>query len=257
MNAAMQTSDGPVPALVPGALAGRVILITGAHGGLGTEAAKACAQAGATVVLLGRKLPKLNRLYDAVKALGPEPALYPLDMAGADPSDYEQLAEKIASELGGLHGVLHCAAEFKGLAPLETIAPEDFVRNLHVNFTAPWLLTQACLPWLRQQPDSAVVFVSDEPARVGRAYWGGYGLSKCGIEQLAAMLHDETDASPVRVACLRPGPMRSDIRARAYVEEAASRCPSPAHYAPACVHLLSPAGAAQRGRVWAPRPEQP
>ena len=244
-----------IPAVASDALAGRVILITGAHGGLGSEAAKACAQAGATVVLLGRKLPKLNRVYDAVKALGPEPAIYPLDLAGADPSDYEQLAAKIASELGGLHGLLHCAAEFKGLAPLETVAPEDFVRNLHVNFTAPWLLTQACLPFLRQQVDSAVVFVSDETSRVGRAYWGAYGLAKCGIERLALMLHDETDASAVRVSCLQPGPMRTDIRSRAYVEEAASRCPAPARYAPACVHLLSAAGLAQRGQIWAPRPE--
>lgn len=243
-----------IPALQPEALSGRVILITGAHGGLGSEAAKACAQAGATVVLLGRKLPKLNRVYDAVKALGPEPALYPMDLAGADPADYEQLADKLAGELGGVHGILHCAAEFKGLAPLEATAPDDFVRNLHVNLTAPWLLTQACLPRLREQPDSAVVFVSDEPERVGRAYWGAYGLAKQGMENLARMLHDETEAGPVRVSCLRPGPMRSDIRSRAYVEEAASRCPSPVLYAPACVHLLSAAGAAQRGRIWAPRP---
>lgn len=243
----------PVPAA--DALAGRIILITGAHGGLGTEAAKACAQAGATVVLLGRKLPKLNRVYDAVKALGPEPALYPMDLAGADPSDYEQLADKLVSELGGLHGVLHCAAEFKGLAPLDTVEPADFVRTLHVNLTAPWLLTQACLPALKAQADSAVVFVSDEPVRVGRAYWGAYGLAKQGIENLATMLHDETGNGPVRVSCLRPGPMRTDIRSRAYLEEAALKCPPPGRFAAACVHLLSAAGAAQRGQVWVPRPE--
>jgi NAD(P)-dependent dehydrogenase (short-subunit alcohol dehydrogenase family) len=92
----------------PGALADRVILVTGAYGGLGEAAAKACAQAGATVVLLGRKVPKLSRTYDAVKALGPTPALYPLDLAGADPADYEAMADTIASSLGGLHGVLHC-----------------------------------------------------------------------------------------------------------------------------------------------------
>ena len=48
------------------ALAGRVVLVAGAHGGLGSVAARACARAGATVVLLGRRVPKLNRLYDAV-----------------------------------------------------------------------------------------------------------------------------------------------------------------------------------------------
>ena len=233
----------------PDALAGRVILVTGAYGGLGEAAAKACAQAGATVVLLGRKVPKLSRTYDAVKALGPLPALYPMDLAGADPADYEQMADRIVADLGGLHGILHCAAEFDGLRPLETTPPEDFVRKLHVNLTAPWLLTQACLPALRAQPDAAVVFVLDDPARVQRAYWGPYGIAKAGLLGLMRMLDDETDAGSIRVSALQPGPMHSNIRSRAFVEEPATRVPMPARAAHACVHLLSPAGAAWRGEV--------
>lgn len=249
----MSNTPAPLPEVAADALAGRVILVTGAHGGLGAEAAKACARAGAAVVLLGRKLPKLNRVYDAVKALGPEPALYPVDLAGADPADYAQLAEKIAAELGGLHGVLHCAAEFTGLAPLEATEPEAFVRCLHVNLTAPWLLTQACLPWLRKSGDSAVVFTTDDPARVGKAYWGAYGLAKQGLANLVRQLSAETDQTPVRVSGLEPGPMRTDLRARAYSDETQLRVPGPAAYAAACVHLLSPAGLAHRGTVWAPR----
>lgn len=249
----MNSPAAAMPDVAADALAGRVVLVTGAHGGLGAEAAKACARAGATVVLLGRKLPKLNRVYDAVKAIGPEPALYPVDLAGADPADYAQLAEKVASELGGLHGLLHCAAEFTGLAPLEATEPEAFVRCLHVNLTAPWLLTQACLPWLRKSGDSAVVFTTDDPARVGKAYWGAYGLAKQGLAALVRQLSAETDQTPVRVAGLEPGPMRTDLRARAYADEAQLRVPAPAAYAAACVHLLSPAGIAHRGSVWAPR----
>ncbi|MBY4598416.1 SDR family NAD(P)-dependent oxidoreductase [bacterium BD-1] len=249
----MSTAPAPLPLVAPDALAGRVVLVTGAHGGLGAEAAKACARAGATVVLAGRKVPKLNRVYDAVKALGPEPAIYPLDLAGADPADYAALAEKVATELGGLHGLLHCAAEFSGLAPLEATDPEAFVRTLHVNLTAPWLLTQACLPWMRRHDDAAVVFVTDDPARVGKAYWGAYGLAKQGLAALVRQLSAETDATSVRVAGLEPGPMRTDLRARAYADEAQLRVPAPAAYAPACVHLLSPAGAPLRGQVWAPR----
>ena len=243
----------PMPAT--DALAGRVILITGAYGGLGEAAARACAQAGATLVLLGRKVPKLSRTYDAIKALGAQPALYPLDMAGADPADYEAMADKIAAEFGGLHGILHCAGEFTGLAPLELTAPEEFVRKLHVNLTAPWLLTQACLPVLKQQADSAVVFVTDDLARVNKAYWGPYGIAKAGMQGLVRMLHDETENGPVRISALEPGPMRTNIRSRAFVEEAATLCPSPSLYANACVHLLSEAGRDRRGQIWAPRVE--
>jgi NAD(P)-dependent dehydrogenase (short-subunit alcohol dehydrogenase family) len=234
------------------ALNGRVILITGAYGGLGEASARACTKAGATVVLLGRKVPKLNRTYDAVKVLGAEPALYPMDLAGAHPADYETMADKIAAELGGLHGILHCAAEFKGLIPLQASEPDDFVKQLHVGLTAPWLLTQACMPYLIKQ-DSAVVFVGDDLSRVNKAYWGAYGIAKAGLQGLMRTLHDETENSLVRVSMLEPGSMRTSIRARAYVEEAATNHPFADQYAAACVHLLSEAGKQHRGQVFAPR----
>jgi NAD(P)-dependent dehydrogenase (short-subunit alcohol dehydrogenase family) len=242
----------PTPAA--DALKGRVILITGAYGGLGEASAKACTKAGATVVLLGRKVPKLNRTYDAVKMLGAEPALYPLDMSGAHPADYDIMADKIVSELGGLHGILHCAVEFKGLIGLENTDPNDFVKQLHVGLTAPWLLTQSCLPYLKQH-DSAVVFVGDNLARVNKAYWGAYGVAKAGLQGLMHTLHDETESSSVRVSMLEPGTMRTSIRSRAYVEEAATNHPSPEKYAPACVYLLSEAGREYRGQIFAPKSE--
>ncbi|MGH8078709.1 MAG: SDR family NAD(P)-dependent oxidoreductase, partial [Lysobacter sp.] len=165
------------------------MLVTGAHGGLGAAAALACARADATVVLLGRKVPKLNRLYDAVAAVGLEPLLYPLDLEGAAPDDYAQLAERIGNELGRLDGVLHCAAEFPGLTPLLQTDPAAFARAIHVNLTAPWWLSQACLPLLSKAPDAALVFAMDDPARVGQAYWGGYGVAQHGLASLVGMLH--------------------------------------------------------------------
>lgn len=234
------------------ALADRVVLVTGAHGGLGSAAALACARAGATVVLLGRKLPKLNRLYDALAVAGPEPLLYPLDLEGAAPDDYAELAARIEGELGRLDGVLHCAAEFRGLTPLLQTDPAAFARAIHVNLTAPWWLSQACLPLLAKSADAALVFALDEPARVGRAYWGGYGVAQHGLASLVGMLHAELAKSPVRVAGLRPGPMRTPLRAKAFVEEDDRIASEPSMYAPACVTLLSSAGAVHRGTIWCP-----
>jgi len=237
-----------------GSLEGRVILVTGAHGGLGAAAAQACARAGATVVLLGRKVPKLNRVYDALAQVGPEPLLYPLDLEGASADDYAELAQRIEAELGRLDGVLHCAADFAGLTPLMQTDPAVFARAVHVNLTAPWWLTQACLPLLARSDDAAVVFVIDDVVRVGQAYWGGYGLAQQGLEGLVRMLHAELPNSSIRVAGLRPGPMRTALRAKAYVEENDRVAVDPAAYAASCVTLLSPAGAAHRGQVWAPAP---
>lgn len=234
------------------ALSGRVVLVTGANGGLGSAAAAACASAGATVVLLGRKLPKLNRVYDTLAQLGPEPLLYPLDLEGAQPDDYAEMAARIDSELGRLDGVLHCAADFPGLTPLAQTDPAAFARAVHVNLTAPWWLSQACLPLLGKAPDSALVFALDDPQRVGQAYWGGYGAAQHGLAALVGMLNAELGNSSIRVSGLRPGPMRTPLRARAYVEESDRSARDPGAYAQACVSLLSAEGAVHRGQVWAP-----
>ncbi|MFT3762127.1 MAG: SDR family NAD(P)-dependent oxidoreductase [Pseudoxanthomonas sp.] len=242
-------------AAAPGALAGRVVLVSGACGGLGAAAAPACAQAGAAVVLLGRKLPKLNRVYDDCARAGAEPLLYPLDLEGASPDDYAELAQRISVECGRLDGVLHCAAEFRGLTPLEHTDPAVFARAIHVNLTAPWWLTQACLPLLKQAPDSAVVFALDDPTRTAQAYWGGYGVAQHGLSALVGMLAAELANTPVRVSALQPGPMRTPLRAKVYADEGDGDAHDPADYAQACVQLLSPAGAAHRGRVWRAPPQ--
>lgn len=239
-----------LPTRAPRALDQRVVLVSGAHGGLGSAAAVACARAGATVVLLGRKLPKLNRVYDAVAQAGAEPLLYPLDLEGASPDDYAELANRLRAELGHLDGVLHCAVEFKGLTPLEHTDPAAFARVMHVNLTAPWWLSQACLPLLRQAQDAALVFALDDLQRVGQPYWGAYGIAQHGLAAMVGMLHAELASSSVRVSALQPGPMRTGLRSRAYADDNDLQAREATDYADACVTLLSSAGAAHRGQVW-------
>ena len=152
------------------------------------------------MILLGRKVAKLNRVHDAIAREGLTPLLYPLDLEGASPDDYAELALRIDGELGRLDGLLHCAAEFRGLTPLEHTDPAAFARAVHVNLTAPWWLTQACLPLLRRADDASVVFVLDDPARVGQAFWGGYGVAQHGLAALVGTLHAELANSAVRVS---------------------------------------------------------
>ncbi|TLX22051.1 SDR family NAD(P)-dependent oxidoreductase [Thermomonas fusca] len=231
------------------ALDGRIVLVAGAAGGLGSAAALACAQAGATLVLLGRKLAPLNRLYDAVKAVGPEPILYPLDLEGASPDDFDQLGQAIDGEFSRLDGLLHCAAEFKGLTPLAHTDPANFARAIHVDLTARWWLTQACLPLLAKSDAGAAVFVLDDPARSGSAFWGGYGIAQAGQSALIRMLQAELGEHGPRISGLQPGPMRTNLRAKAYQANADLKARPAEHYAAACVELLSPAGAAWRGAI--------
>lgn len=236
----------------PGAdeLSGRVILITGATGGLGSAVAQAVSAAGATPVLLGRRRRALEKLYDAlVEAGGAEPAIAPLDLETATPDAFDETVAALQRELGRLDGLVHAAALFEGLTPMAVHKPDEWLRVLQVNVSAPFALTQACLPALQEAADSAVVFVTDDPERMGRAHWGAYGTSKAAVERMASILHEETDRSALRVHLLLPGPMRTALRRMAWFGEDTMAQPTPEATARAVVYLLSRQGAAARGRT--------
>ncbi|HET8897514.1 MAG TPA: SDR family NAD(P)-dependent oxidoreductase [Rhodanobacteraceae bacterium] len=232
-------------------LADRVVLVTGPSGGLGRAAALACQAAGATVVLAGRKVRKLEKVYDELKALGgAEPAIFPIDLAGASPRDYDSLVEALEREFGRLDGVVHAAAHFAGLTPLTMEKPDNWLLDLQVNLTAPLLLTQALQPLLMAAPDPALVYLLDDPERLARAHWNGYGVAKAGLERMVAILHAETATSKLRVHALLPAPMRTGLRRLAWFAEDASAIALPEASAPAVVYLLAGAGGASaRGGV--------
>jgi NAD(P)-dependent dehydrogenase (short-subunit alcohol dehydrogenase family) len=228
----------------------RVVLVTGATGGLGRATSLAAAAAGATVVLLGRKVRALESLYDEIERLGgPQPAVYPMDLAGATPRDYADLAASIERECGRLDGVVHAAAHFDGLQPFDQQKPEEWARTQQVNVTAPFQITQACMGLLRQAPDAAIVFVLDDPERTGKAFWGGYGVAKHALAGLASIVHEETENSRVRTHALLPGPMRTVLRRAAYYGEDTLMHPEPEHAARFVVWLLGSDAASMRGRT--------
>ncbi len=144
---------------------------------------------------------------------------------------------------------MHAAARFDLLTPLALLDPEVWLGTLHVNLSAPFLLTQACMPLLQERADSAVVFVLDDPERMTRAHWGAYGVAKAGLAGLVSILHQETDESSLRVHALLPGPMRSALRQRAWFGEDTRLLATPEAPARAAVYLLSAEGAAARGKV--------
>lgn len=239
----------------PGLLDGRVVVVTGVTGGLGGATAKAAVRAGATVVITGRKVRALEKQYDDLLALGgAAPVIHPLDLESATPNDYAALAEGIEQEFGRLDGIVHAAAHFNELTPLAMHKPDDWLRAMQINVSAPFALTQACMPLLGKAADSSVVFVFDDPGLLSRAHWGGYGVSKAAVERLATVLHAENGRGPLRVHALLPPPMRTALRRAAYYGENTLDRPLPDAAAEAVVYLLSDAGSAARGSVLDLRP---
>jgi len=227
-----------------GLLAGRVILITGAGSGLGKALAIECARAGASVILSGRNLRKLEAVYDELETMGaPRPAIAVLDLAVATAPDYDGLAKIIDSEFGRLDGVVHAAGLLGDRTPLEQYDVPTWCRVLHVNLTAPFILTQVLLPNLRKSPDASVIFVSSGVVKNQRPFWGAYAVAKTGLESVRSMLSQELDGEPnIRVNSVNPGRMRTAMRAAAYPAEDPNTVPAPASVSGPFLYLLSARG---------------
>lgn len=230
----------------------RVILITGAGDGLGKATALACARHGATVILLGRTIRKLEKTYDEIQeAGGPEPAIYPMNLEGAAPKDYEDLAATLTQEFGHLSGLVHNAAELGPLSPTDHYSIEQWYKVMQVNLNAPFLLTKACLPLLRKDPDASVVFVSDAVGRKAKAYWGAYAVSKFGLEGLAQVLAEETENSgALRCNSFDPGILNTQLRRNAYPAEAIADNPAADTAVPGLLYLLGPDSKGVTGGQW-------
>ena len=234
-------------ALAGDSLAGRTVLVTGAGDGIGRMAAVAYARHGAEVVLLGRTVAKLEAAFDEIVQAGcREPAIYPLDLACATPSDYAELATNIQGKLGRLDGILHNAAVLDLLTPLEFHPTEVWEQTLRANLTAPFLLTQACLPLLKAAPDGVLIFTSDECAVRPKAYWGAYGVSKAGLDHLALMWAQELDKTAVRIHVVDTGPVRTEMRLRTHPGAAAAAWPPASDLMDFYVRLMGPEGVAYR-----------
>ncbi|HTD75746.1 MAG TPA: YciK family oxidoreductase [Steroidobacteraceae bacterium] len=232
-------------------LEGRVILVTGAGSGLGRALAIGCARAGASVILSGRNSAKLDRVYDEIESLGgaAQPAIATLDLAAATAVEYDALARTIDTEFGKLDGLVHAAALLGDRTPLEQYDVPLWCKVLHVNLTAPFILTQVMLPALRKSPDASVIFVSSGVVKQARPFWGAYAVSKAGLESVRAMLFEELEGEAnMRFNSVNPGRMRTAMRAAAYPAEDPNTVPSAESVIGPFLYLLSERGRGIDGR---------
>ena len=225
-------------------LKGRVILVTGAGQGMGQVAALTYAAHGATVILHGRKVARLENVYDEIESAGgPQAAIFPLDLEQAGDRDFEAMAQAIKLQLGRLDGILHNASLIFSLAPLENQTLAQWLAMLRVNLAAPFALTRAFLPLLKASPDACVIMTAEshghDPAAA--AYWGGFAVAKAGVEALVKIQAQEWEILPnLRINALIPGPVHTPQRAKTHPGEAKHTLPQPADLMAAYLYLIGP-----------------
>jgi len=188
----------------PDLLAGRTLLVTGAGSGIGRALAQTLACHGARLILVGRTVARLESVYDAITEKGgPEPIIHAMNLLGASPDDYAELAAQLAQQCGGLDGLIHNAGLLGTLTSIEGQDLNNWRQIMQVNLHAPFLLTRACLGLLRRSPRACLLFTASGVGRRGRAYWGAYSVSKFAIEGLMQVLADELAAAGNIMVCSR------------------------------------------------------
>jgi NAD(P)-dependent dehydrogenase (short-subunit alcohol dehydrogenase family) len=223
-----------------GELKDKVILVTGANRGFGLAITMDLSKAGATVIMLGRDLGSLEYAYDAVVNAGyKEPILYPLDLEGATPENYQELQDNVLEKFDKLDGLIHNAAILGVQMPIEQYDIKLWYSTLQINLSAPFMLTQFLIPALVKSEDARILFLSSSVGREARAYWGAYSVSKFGIEGFAKTLSEELEKTNITVNTVNPGKLRTEMRRTAYPAEDSSTVPTPEEKSAAIVYLLS------------------
>jgi NAD(P)-dependent dehydrogenase (short-subunit alcohol dehydrogenase family) len=121
---------------------------------------------------------------------------------------------------------------------------------LRINLSAVHGLTRAVLPLLQAAGDASLVFTSNSSARLGKAYWGAYGVADIALEGMARMWAEElASAGRVRVNIFVPGPVNSPVRRKTHPGEAPDQNPSPASLADRYVYLLGPDSQGVNGQI--------
>jgi NAD(P)-dependent dehydrogenase (short-subunit alcohol dehydrogenase family) len=200
--------------------AGKIALIPGATGALGSALAMALGKAGATVVLAGRNVKALEKRYDALIAAGaPEPAIYPINFEGAAQLDYESMADRLVETFGGVDVLAWSVGHWHGMEPLNNLAPPVWLSALHLNCTAPWLLFRALFDSLRAR-SGAAVFPLAPRALTELAFAGAYGAAQASLRNWVTSAASENERLMPRVYGVELPALKSKLRLAAFPAEA-------------------------------------
>jgi NAD(P)-dependent dehydrogenase (short-subunit alcohol dehydrogenase family) len=163
------------------AVAGRVVLVTGASSGIGERTAELLSGAGANVLLTARRADRLSVIVDRIEAGGWRASAYPVDLA--DPEAVDRLVADVLADHGRVDVVVSNAGKSIRRSVADTTGRfHDVTRTEAVNYLGPVRLLMGLLPRMRAQGNGHVVNVSTLNVDLPAAHWAAYSASKAAFE---------------------------------------------------------------------------
>ncbi len=182
-------------------------LITGATGGLGRALAHAFAARDYDLFLLGQSPVKLERLQQEVAGYPISVKTAVCDLGRAD--DIRDLFVQTSGQLEGLSVLVNAAGISRG-ARVEALTEVDWNASLAINLTAPFLISQHCVPYLRRSRNASIINISSMAGVVG-ASKPSYAASKAGLIGLTKSLAGNLAPLGIRVNCIVPGAVDTEM----------------------------------------------
>jgi short-subunit dehydrogenase len=195
-------------------LRGRTCVVTGASSGIGRAIALALASAGATVCAVARRRHELEVTVDRSNGVG-RFVLYTADLI--DDDELEQLSKALLEREAGVDVLVHSAGTIS-IGDCETAPVRDLDRQYATNVRAPYLLTQALLPALRESRGQ-IVFVNSTVGLAASANVAQYAATKHALRAIADSLREEINPQGVRVVSVYPGRTATPLQAKLHAIE--------------------------------------
>ncbi|MEO8304321.1 MAG: glucose 1-dehydrogenase [Betaproteobacteria bacterium] len=200
----------------PFELGGKVALITGAYRGLGFAIAKGLAEAGATVVLNGRKPEALAAAAKMLTDAGLRASTRAFDVTDGD------AARACVTAIEGDHGHLDILVNNAGIQrrnPLVDFKQQDWDDIIATNLTAPFLVSQAALPGMIARRNGKIIHIASLMSDLARPTVVPYTAAKGGVRQLTRGMAVELAAHNIQVNAISPGYFATEMN-RALIDDA-------------------------------------
>ncbi len=195
--------------MMPPALAGRKIAITGASSGIGEATAEALVAAGASVALGARRVDRIEALAERIGS--DEAKAVAIEVDVGDEAQARSFVEQAQSELGGLDCLVNNAGVML-LGAVEGTDTAEWRRMVDVNVLGLLYCTHAALPILREGGGGDIVNVSSVAGRHANAGSAVYNFTKFGVTGFSEALRQEALHSKVRVTCIEPGFVATELQ---------------------------------------------
>ena len=197
---------------MPSELKGKVALVTGASRGLGEGAARALADAGASVMLVARDGALVAKVARDIAAKGGR-----AEAMACDVSDYAAMQKVVAdtrSRLGGLDILVNNAGIIEPIAEVASSDPKVWADNITINLIGAYHAVRAVLPDMLAGGGGTIINVSSGAAYRPLEGWSAYCAGKAGLAMLTRAIELETKSKGIRVFGFSPGTIDTEMQVK-------------------------------------------